>query len=219
MGGSIPPALCFVRGSARDLYKFLSTGAADGTYKILRQFFAGDGEYAVVAGILFHESASLDWIGQTGLVALYRFLPQPDHTCFTRVSTSRMGDSLAVGPADLLEVTLQQALQSNAMAGLVAGHLVDGVVDGIQAVLLGADSQVELALGCAELAVRKSVRSGHFSRQMGTALLSVLLEKHPKAMPHCGIGRSLFVVVDATKMPHFRRASLWQSRTMQAYFG
>ena len=42
----------------------------------------------------------------------------------------------------LLEVTLQQALQRNAVAGLVAGHLMDGVVDGVQAVLLGADGQV-----------------------------------------------------------------------------
>ena len=33
------------------------------------------------------------------------------------------------------------------------GHLVDGVVDGVQAVLLGAQSQIHLALGGAELAV------------------------------------------------------------------
>ena len=45
------------------------------------------------------------------------------------------------------EVALQQALQSLAVAGLVAGHLMDGVVDGVQVVLLGADSQVELAGG------------------------------------------------------------------------
>ena len=65
----------------------------------------------------------------------------------------------------LLEVTLQQTLQGDAVASLVTSHLVDGVVDSIQAVLLGADSQIELALSCAELAVRKSVRSGHFLRQ------------------------------------------------------
>ena len=53
----------------------------------------------------------------------------------------------------LLEVTLQHALQSNAVAGLVASHLVDGVVDGIQTVLLGAGGQIKLALSCAELAV------------------------------------------------------------------
>ena len=35
------------------------------------------------------------------------------------------------------EVTLQQALESLAVAGLVASHLVNGVVDGIQVELLG----------------------------------------------------------------------------------
>ena len=62
----------------------------------------------------------------------------------------------------LLEVTVQPAFQTAAVTGLVTSHLVDGVVDGIQAVLLCAGGQVELALGCAELAVRESVRSGHF---------------------------------------------------------
>ena len=52
----------------------------------------------------------------------------------------------------LLEVTLQQAFQTTAVSGLVAGHLMDGVVDGIQAVALSASSQIELALGCAKLA-------------------------------------------------------------------
>ena len=37
------------------------------------------------------------------------------------------------------------------MAGLVTGHLVDGVVDGVQVVLLGAGGQVELAGGSAVL--------------------------------------------------------------------
>ena len=44
----------------------------------------------------------------------------PDHTGFTRLSSSTMPDSLAVGPADLLEVTLQHALQSNAVTSLIA---------------------------------------------------------------------------------------------------
>ena len=64
--------------------------------------------------------------------------------------------------ADLLEVTVQQTLQALAMTGLVASHLVNGVVDSVQTVLLSDGSQVNLALGCAELAVRESVRSGHF---------------------------------------------------------
>ena len=65
------------------------------------------------------------------------------------------------------KVALQQALQRLAVAGLVTGHLVDGVVDGIQAVLLGALSQVELAGGGAELAVRGSVLSGHKTTPKG----------------------------------------------------
>ena len=38
----------------------------------------------------------------------------------------------------LPEVAVQQTLKGLAVAGLVAGHLVDGVVDGVQVVLLGA---------------------------------------------------------------------------------
>ena len=53
-------------------------------------------------------------------------------------------DGLSV--IELLGVTLQPAFQSAAMAGLVAGHLMDGVVDSIQAVLLCDLGQIELAL-------------------------------------------------------------------------
>ena len=53
----------------------------------------------------------------------------------------------------LLKITLQQALQRLAMPGLVPGHLMYGVVDGVQVVLLGAGGQIELTLGGAELAV------------------------------------------------------------------
>ena len=45
----------------------------------------------------------------------------------------------------LAEVALQQALESLAVAGLVAGHLMDGVMDGVQVVLLGQLGQLELA--------------------------------------------------------------------------
>lgn len=51
----------------------------------------------------------------------------------------------------LAEVALQQALESLAVAGLVAGHLMDGVVDGVQVVLLGQLGQLELAQGGAVL--------------------------------------------------------------------
>ena len=76
-----------------------------------------------------------------------------------------MAAELIAGFACLTKVALQQALQSLAVTGLVTSHLVDGVVDSIQAVLLGALGQVELAGGGAELAVntpcqvdRKSTR-------------------------------------------------------------
>ena len=45
----------------------------------------------------------------------------------------------------LTEVSLQQTCESLAVASLVASHLVDGVVDGIQTVLLCNGSQVNLA--------------------------------------------------------------------------
>jgi len=53
--------------------------------------------------------------------------------------------------AVLAEVAVQQALKSLAVTGLVASHLMHGVVDGVQVVLLGQLSQLELAglkLGC-----------------------------------------------------------------------
>jgi hypothetical protein len=53
----------------------------------------------------------------------------------------------------LAEVALQQALESLAVAGLVASHLVDGVVDGVQVQLLGLLGQVKLAGGGAVLGI------------------------------------------------------------------
>ena len=49
----------------------------------------------------------------------------------------------------LAEVALQQAFESLAVAGLIAGHFMHGVVDGVQVQLLGTLGQIELALGCA----------------------------------------------------------------------
>ena len=46
----------------------------------------------------------------------------------------------------LAEVALQQALESLAVTGLVASHLVHGVVDGVQVQLLGLLGQLELAV-------------------------------------------------------------------------
>ena len=51
----------------------------------------------------------------------------------------------------LAEVALQQALESLAVAGLVAGHLMDGVVDGVKIQRLGALGKIGLAglkIGC-----------------------------------------------------------------------
>ena len=45
----------------------------------------------------------------------------------------------------LLEVALQQTLEGAAVTGFVAGHLVHGVVDGVQVQLLGLLGQVHLA--------------------------------------------------------------------------
>ena len=46
----------------------------------------------------------------------------------------------------LLEITIEETLQGLAVPCLVARHFMDGVVDGVQAVLLRAGGQVELAL-------------------------------------------------------------------------
>ena len=63
-----------------------------------------------------------------------------------------LGGGLLQG--DLLgKVAVQHTLQSLAVAGFVLRHFMDGVVDGVQTVLLGAGGQVKLALGGAELAV------------------------------------------------------------------
>ena len=53
--------------------------------------------------------------------------------------TLRSGDFYFVS---LAEVALQQALEGLAMAGLVAGHLMHSVVDGVQAQLLGLLGQL-----------------------------------------------------------------------------
>ena len=53
----------------------------------------------------------------------------------------------------LLEVAVKKALERAAVSCFVLGHFVDGVVDGVEVVLLGALGEVELALGGAEFAV------------------------------------------------------------------
>ena len=73
----------------------------------------------------------------------------------------------------LAEVTLQQTLESLTMTGLVTGHLVDGVVDGVQVQLLGLLGQVELALGRAALGLHPHFQvllggvGEHLAQQLG----------------------------------------------------
>ena len=73
----------------------------------------------------------------------------------------------------LAEVALQQALESLAVAGLVAGHLVDGVVDSIQVQLLGLLGQLELTGGGAVLGVDAHLQvllggvGDHLAQQLG----------------------------------------------------
>ena len=47
----------------------------------------------------------------------------------------------------LAEVALEQAFESLAMASLVAGHFMHGVMDGVEVKRLGHQSQLELAGG------------------------------------------------------------------------
>ena len=79
----------------------------------------------------------------------------------------------------LAEVALEQALEGLAVTGLVTSHLVDGVVDGIEAVLLGAGGKLELALGGTKLAVNAPskvvLRGGlHVRLKLGTEKLGEL---------------------------------------------
>ena len=54
-----------------------------------------------------------------------------------------MGAFLAISL--LAEVAVQQTLEGLAVAGFVAGHFMDGVVDGVEVQLLGLLGQIHLA--------------------------------------------------------------------------
>ena len=60
----------------------------------------------------------------------------------------------------LAEVSLQQALESLAMTSLILGHLVHGVVDGIEVGSLGSLGDVELALASATLSLSTLLEVG-----------------------------------------------------------
>src|SRR5699024_9291398 len=73
----------------------------------------------------------------------------------------------------LAEVALQQAGESLAVAGLIAGHLMDGVMDSIEVQLLGLLGQVGLALGSAVLGLYAHLQvllggvGDHLAQQLG----------------------------------------------------
>lgn len=72
---------------------------------------------------------------------------------FQKNSPRRWPGGVFVWTLELAEVALQQALEGLAVSRFVAGHLVHGVVDGVQVVLLGQLGQLELAQGGAVLSL------------------------------------------------------------------
>ena len=87
----------------------------------------------------------------------------------------------------LAEVALEQALERLAVTGLVAGHLVDGIVDGVQVVLLGQLGQLELTGGSAVLGVHDervagvqvAGEDGAGNERLGVALQVALERRGP----------------------------------------
>ena len=70
----------------------------------------------------------------------------------------------------LAKVTLQQALESLAVTGLVAGHLVDGVVDGVEIELLGELGELEFCrCKIAAISTGNRVKREHISKNFGTS--------------------------------------------------
>ena len=73
----------------------------------------------------------------------------------------------------LPEIPLQQTLEGLAVAGFIAGHFMHGVVDGIQAELLGLLGQVGLALGGAVFSFHADAQvflgagGNHLAQQLG----------------------------------------------------
>ena len=90
------------------------------------------------------------------------------------------------------EVPLQQALESLAVTGLVAGHLMHGVVDGVQVVLLGQLSQLELAGGSAVLSVNTHLQVAKRLRRSAPGTLSLTQNQlHMCNFSHAGIHQNL----------------------------
>ena len=92
------------------------------------------------------------------------------------------GSSADIQTFLLVEVTLQQTLESLAVAGLVASHLMNSVVDSVEVESLGALSQIELAGGCAVLSVNTHLEVllggvGYDLAEQLSKLCSALMDK------------------------------------------
>ena len=76
-------------------------------------------------------------------------------------------------PHEIAEVPLQQTLEGLAVTGLVAGHFMNGIMDGIEPQLLGLFGQLELAGGSAVLGVHPHLQvllgavGQHLAQQLG----------------------------------------------------
>ena len=78
------------------------------------------------------------------------------------------------------------------MAGLVAGHLVDGVVDGVQTQLLGLLSRLELAGGSTVLGVHAQLQVAKRLRRSTPGTLSITQNQlHMCNFSHAGIHQNL----------------------------
>ena len=120
----------------------------------------------------------------------------------------------------LLEVALQQTLQSLAVTGLVAGHLMDSVMDGIQTVLLGADGQIGLTLSSAELTVNAPCQIGlgvslhvglqSLAQQLGklSSVLSLFIGSLFPVQADLGITLTMSDTSHAQIHTHFRALTL-----------
>ena len=92
----------------------------------------------------------------------------------------------------LAEVALQQALESLAVAGLVASHLVDGVVDGVQTQLLGLLGQLEFAGGGTVLGLDAHLKVAKRLRRSAPGTLSLTQNQlHMCNFSHAGIHQNL----------------------------
>ena len=87
-----------------------------------------------------------------GQMEVFRIQPLPNSGQMPGHACCRPGHALGWNGL-FAEVALQQTGEAAAVAGLILGHLVDGVVDGVEVELLGQLRELELAGGGAVLGV------------------------------------------------------------------